>query len=248
MANVHSDDYYEVLGISNKATDDEIKKAYRKLAIRWHPDKNPNNKEEAEEVFKKVAEAYEVLSNADKRAVYDRYGKDGLNPSHGGGSTGGSFRGFDNNDFFTFQHAEDIFRNFFGGKDPFADFYDDDDFFPSFGGFGMGGKQNQTSKGGSKGKQGKQGHNHHDPFGVDEDDGFGGFGGGGFGGFGNFGGFGGMDRDFFQGFGGGGFSSVQSFSSGGGPMQSTSVKTQTYIQDGKRITRTEKTSTDANGQ
>ena len=75
---VHSDDYYEVLGVEKTATEDQIKKAYRKLAIKWHPDKNPDNKEQAEEVFKKVGEAYEVLSNAEKRQIYDRYGKEGL--------------------------------------------------------------------------------------------------------------------------------------------------------------------------
>ena len=95
-ANVHSDNYYEVLGLSNKCTEVEIKKSYRKLAILWHPvrffytiynenvnifvkqDKNPDKKEEAEEIFKKVGEAYEVLSNPEKRKTYDKYGKEGL--------------------------------------------------------------------------------------------------------------------------------------------------------------------------
>lgn len=62
-----SEDYYEVLGVARDANEDEIKKAYRKLAIKWHPDKNPDNKEQAEEMFKRVGEAYEVLSKKDKR-------------------------------------------------------------------------------------------------------------------------------------------------------------------------------------
>jgi len=64
---VKSEDYYEVLGVARDANEDEIKKAYRKLAIKWHPDKNPDNKEQAEEMFKRVGEAYEVLSKKDKR-------------------------------------------------------------------------------------------------------------------------------------------------------------------------------------
>lgn len=79
-----SNDYYQVLGISKSATEAEIKKAYKKLAVKWHPDKNPDNQEAAAEVFKKIGEAYAVLSNADQRATYDRYGKEGLNPSGGG--------------------------------------------------------------------------------------------------------------------------------------------------------------------
>ena len=73
-----SEDYYEVLGISRGASETEIKKAYRKLAVKWHPDKNPDNAAEAERVFKLVAEAYEVLADAEKRALYDRHGRSGL--------------------------------------------------------------------------------------------------------------------------------------------------------------------------
>jgi len=71
-----SDDYYAVLGVSRDASEADIKKAYRKEALKWHPDKNPDNKESAEQMFKAVAEAYEVLSNPDKRALYDRGGKE----------------------------------------------------------------------------------------------------------------------------------------------------------------------------
>ena len=111
------EDYYEILGIKKDATEAEIKKAYRKLALKWHPDKNPDNREEAEEHFKKINEAYSVLSDKNKRNQYD----------HGGIHF--DFGGF---------NADDIFKDFFGGKDPFSDFFkfDDDDFG---GGFKFGG-------------------------------------------------------------------------------------------------------------
>ncbi|XP_032360240.1 chaperone protein dnaJ 1, mitochondrial isoform X3 [Etheostoma spectabile] len=76
-------EYYQTLGVQKNATQEDIKKAYRKLALKWHPDKNPENKEEAEKRFKELSEAYEVLSDENKRSTYDRYGKDGL--SAGGG-------------------------------------------------------------------------------------------------------------------------------------------------------------------
>ena len=78
-------DYYEVLGVSKTASADEIKKAYRKKAIQYHPDKNPGDKE-AEEKFKEAAEAYEVLSNPDKRQRYDQFGHAGVNGGAGGGA------------------------------------------------------------------------------------------------------------------------------------------------------------------
>ena len=73
-------DYYSILGIGKTANGSEIKKAYRKLAIKWHPDKNPTNKEQATEKFKQIAEAYDVLSKPEKREIYDKYGKEGLQP------------------------------------------------------------------------------------------------------------------------------------------------------------------------
>ncbi|GMH07266.1 hypothetical protein Nepgr_009106 [Nepenthes gracilis] len=82
-------DYYSILGVDRKAKDDDLKKAYRKLAMKWHPDKNPNNKKEAEAKFKQISEAYDVLSDPQKRAVYDQYGeealKGGVPPPDGGG-------------------------------------------------------------------------------------------------------------------------------------------------------------------
>ena len=84
-------DYYSILEISKNATQDEIKKAYRKQALKYHPDKNPGDKT-AEQSFKKISEAYEVLSDENKRKVYDQYGEDGLKGAHMGGfSQGGGF-------------------------------------------------------------------------------------------------------------------------------------------------------------
>jgi molecular chaperone DnaJ len=100
-------DYYEVLGVDKSAGADEVKKAYKKLALKFHPDKNPGNKE-AEENFKEASEAYEVLSNADKRRMYDQYGHDA--PGMGSGS---GFSNFED----IFSHFSDIFGDFgFGGS------------------------------------------------------------------------------------------------------------------------------------
>ena len=103
-------DYYEVLGVQKNAGDDEIKKAYRSLAKKYHPDMNPGDKE-AEMKFKEVNEAYAVLSDADKRSKYDRFGHAAFDPSAGGGSGFGGFGGFGGTDF----DFGDIFSSFFGG-------------------------------------------------------------------------------------------------------------------------------------
>lgn len=102
-------DYYEVLGVSKNASDDEIKKAYRKLAIKYHPDKNPGDKE-AEEKFKEVSEAHEVLSDKQKRARYDQFGHAGVN----GGAAGGGFGGA-GNPFGDFNFNGQSFSFDFGG-------------------------------------------------------------------------------------------------------------------------------------
>ena len=85
-------DYYEVLGVDKSASADDIKKAYRKLAMKYHPDRNPGDKT-AEEKFKEIGEAYEVLSDADKKAKYDQFGFAGVDPSYGGGAGAGGFGG-----------------------------------------------------------------------------------------------------------------------------------------------------------
>uniref|UniRef100_A0A2K5NP85 J domain-containing protein n=1 Tax=Cercocebus atys TaxID=9531 RepID=A0A2K5NP85_CERAT len=109
-------DYYEVLGVPRQASTEAIKRAYRKLALKWHPDKNPENKEEAERRFKQVAEAYEVLSDAKKHDVYDRYGEAG---AEGSCAVGRPFE--DPFEYiFSFRDPAEVFREFFGGQDPFS--------------------------------------------------------------------------------------------------------------------------------
>ena len=101
-------DYYEVLGVNRDASDDDIKKSYRKLAMKYHPDRNPDNKQ-AEEKFKEAKEAYEILSDGQKRAAYDAYGHAGVDPSAAAGGAGaGGFGGFEG-------VFGDIFGEIFGG-------------------------------------------------------------------------------------------------------------------------------------
>ena len=107
-------DYYEVLGVEKNASADEIKKAYRKKAIQYHPDKNPGDKE-AEEKFKEAAEAYDVLSNPDKRARYDRFGHQGMGGAAGGGAYGGGMSMEDIFSQFGDIFGGSIFSDLFGG-------------------------------------------------------------------------------------------------------------------------------------
>ncbi|PBC30180.1 dnaJ homolog subfamily B member 3 isoform X3 [Apis florea] len=116
-------DYYKVLEVQRTATSGDIKKAYRKLALRWHPDKNPENLEEANKRFKEISEAYEVLSDEKKRRVYDQYGKEGLQ------MPGGKRRHKEDFDphfagTFMFRDPEEVFREFFGGSS-FEDLFSD---------------------------------------------------------------------------------------------------------------------------
>lgn len=122
-------DFYRILGMPRTATDGEIKKAYRKLAMKHHPDKNPSNKVAAEEKFKGISEAYEILSDAKKKKIYDQFGEDGLNGHMGDSGSGGCGGGGFSGGGFRFNDPNDIFAQFFGGgSNPFGG-----------GGFGMGG-------------------------------------------------------------------------------------------------------------
>ncbi|MEG0017329.1 MAG: molecular chaperone DnaJ [Hydrogenoanaerobacterium sp.] len=103
-------DYYEVLGVNKGCTEDELKKSYRSLAKKYHPDLNPGDKS-AEAKFKELNEAYEVLSDSSKRQKYDQFGFAGVDPSYGGGAGGAGFGGFGDMDF----DLGDIFGSFFGG-------------------------------------------------------------------------------------------------------------------------------------
>uniref|UniRef100_A0A1B6E987 J domain-containing protein n=1 Tax=Clastoptera arizonana TaxID=38151 RepID=A0A1B6E987_9HEMI len=119
-------DYYKVLEVTKHSSTSDIKKAYRRLALKWHPDKNPDNPDEANKKFKEISEAYEVLSDDKKRRMYDQYGKDGLNSER----TRGRNRHHQDPDFdfggfgfqFTFRDPEEVFRDFFGGS-PFQDLF-----------------------------------------------------------------------------------------------------------------------------
>ncbi|CAN4078886.1 unnamed protein product [Withania somnifera] len=131
-------DYYKILQVDKNAKDDDLKKAYRKLAMKWHPDKNPNNKKEAEAKFKQISEAYEVLSDSQKRAIYDQYGEEGLKgqvppPDAAAGGPGGAtfFQTGEGPNVFRFnpRNANDIFSEFFG----FSSSMFGDDIFSSFG-------------------------------------------------------------------------------------------------------------------
>jgi len=171
---IKAEDYYKVLGVDRSASDSEIAKAYKKLALKYHPDKNPDNKAQAEENFKVITEAYEVLHDHDKRKAYDQFGKAGV--SGGAGGPGGG-------PGVSFQHADEIFKAFFGAGDPFSFFGGDgdDDIAGFFGGKGgmPGGARVIFRNGGMPGMGGMGGMG-----------GMPGMGGGDFGGFPGFGGMG----------------------------------------------------------
>ena len=125
-------DYYEVLGVPRDADEDAVKSAYRKAAMKSHPDRNPGDAGAAER-FKEIAEAYQVLSDRSKRQIYDRHGHDGLDPAAGRAGPGG-FEGF--------VSPEDLFASFFGGSGVF------EDLFGGGGGGGRGGRGGERRGGG----------------------------------------------------------------------------------------------------
>lgn len=139
--------YYEILELKKTATEPEIKKAYRKLALKWHPDKNPSNQQDAEIKFKEISEAYEVLSDKSKRDIYDRYGREGLERGSSSGTQSSrrpnrrefTFDPFDSFPFgsargFTFRSPQEIFEEFFGTSNIF-DLFDDNGMFGHHRGF-----------------------------------------------------------------------------------------------------------------
>lgn len=152
-------DYYKILGISKGASEDDIKKAYRKLALKYHPDKNKTA--DAEEKFKEVAEAYEVLSDKKKRDVYDRFGEEGLKGSAGGGGGGGG-PNMPGGQTFTYSFHGDpraTFAQFFGTDNPFESFF-------GFGGGPGGGGGINMFFGGPGGGADDEMDLDGDPFGV----------------------------------------------------------------------------------
>ena len=225
-------DFYEVLGIAKDANPEIIRKSYRKLAVKWHPDKNPENQAEASEKFKLIAEAYEVLSDPEKKREYDNRGV-GFNPFEAEADFQSRRRPFRSH--FSEQHAFDIFNSFFADMDSMHR-----DMFGRH-------QQQHFQQHNQHHRDGQRANNGRSNRGMD-DFGFGGF--GGLGGFGRsaFGGSSLMD-DFFGGdpfggmdsMGGGGFSQSTSYSSSsvsGGRGLSRSVSTSTTIgPDGRRVTK-----------
>ncbi|KAK5849567.1 hypothetical protein PBY51_013893 [Eleginops maclovinus] len=221
-------EYYQTLGVQKNASQDDIKKAYRKLALKWHPDKNPDNKDEAEKRFKEISEAYEVLSDEDKKNTYDRYGKEGLSGGGRGERGGGGHYNHFGGSGFTFRNPDDVFREFFGGRDPFADFFGDDPFDDHFG------ESRSRHRGQSRGRTGGSlfGFGSFPAFGP----GISGFDSG-FGSFGNMGGgFASFSSSSFGGSGIGGIGGGGGGGGGGGMGNFKSVSTSTKFINGRKIT------------
>ncbi|BFG04693.1 dnaJ homolog subfamily B member 6-B [Drosophila madeirensis] len=165
-------DYYQVLDVARTATDSEVKKAYRKLALKWHPDKNPDNLDEANKRFRELSEAYEVLSDEKKRRIYDEYGKDGLG-ERGQSRNSHARHHYNTHEFvddfdimggfpFVFRPPEEVFREFFGVNSPFADFFRDANGYTNGTMSGGGGSSSSRRHGSSAaGVGGASRHHHH---------------------------------------------------------------------------------------
>lgn len=235
--------YYEILEVPRTASEAEIKKAYRKHALKWHPDKNPDNQKEAERRFKEISEAYEVLSDKKKRDTYDRYGKEGLTRQNGQQSQNGrSGRQYHNTNFefdpfsfggfggmhngqneFHFRSPHDIFEEFFGTKNIFDIF--ENNMFAGQQSF----RRPHTNGQNSSSKRHRAQTQHINPHNQMMQ---------------SFFGF--PDMNAFGGFGGGhsGFSTFSSFSSsGGGGMRSNggvvkSTSKSTKVVNGKKFVTT----------
>ena len=226
MATSGKKDYYQILEVDKSASGEDIKKAYRRLALKWHPDKNPDNVEEAKKKFQDIAEAYSVLSDKNKRQQYD-LGETEDFSDHFSGPSG--FSHFGSGGGFSFAAADEMFRDFFNGVDKFSTF-DGDDFIG--GGFFGGGKKSKKRGAAGAHQENRQGG----PFAGIFGDPF-------FGGnepFGNFG-FSNHGFDSHQ-----GFSSEMFESTSSGPSMST--KTYTVMQNGKTVTKTEKTTIGRDGK
>ena len=162
-------DFYKILGVCRDADSNEIKKAYRRLALKFHPDKNKDP--DAEDKFKEISEAYEVLSDPDKRSVFDRFGENGLRGQANGegdsftygGGNGQTFRTFS----FTSNDARDTFSRVFGEEGPFADFFSSGGF--PFGRGGQFGYQNFGTRGGFGGNTTFHNHIHRSESPMDTD-------------------------------------------------------------------------------
>lgn len=231
-----SEDYYEVLGVQRGATLDEIKKAYRKMALKWHPDKNLERREVAEINFKRLSEAYEVLSDPDKRRIYDQYGKEGL--ADGGGAQGpagfgfpggmgaffgaGPFNPFGGMFGFSFRDPNEVFREFFGNNDPFSEFFGEASQQSANGGGHNGGHNANSSH------QSSSSSMFMDPFGM--------LGGN----FMDFGGMGSMTMHMSTGGGGGGGPNVKRISTSVKTINGKRIETKRVVDNGvETITVTE---------
>ncbi|XP_016986002.1 dnaJ homolog subfamily B member 6 isoform X2 [Drosophila rhopaloa] len=165
-------DYYKVLDLPRSATDSEVKKAYRKLALKWHPDKNPDNLDEANKRFHELSEAYEVLSDEKKRRIYDEYGKDGLGEraqSRSHSRHHYSTHDFDDFDImggfpFIFRPPEEVFRECFGVNATFAEFFRDPNGYSN----GTSSSSSSRRNGGSSASRHHHPHQHKfvSPFGI----------------------------------------------------------------------------------